>query len=288
MFQSTPPHGGRPRSAGAVRRLPTVSIHAPARGATAAVSMPRRVASFNPRPRTGGDAIQCAASAGRQRVSIHAPARGATSAADQHRGMSGVFQSTPPHGGRPSAVPLRSIARRFNPRPRTGGDIRPLERVAAPSRVSIHAPARGATVEPLAMSLSARVSIHAPARGATDRMPELRIAVRVSIHAPARGATTAADRYRRRQSEFQSTPPHGGRPATGAAISWSHCWFQSTPPHGGRLCLRWPEPDTYRFQSTPPHGGRLHSTSWQSTDRVVSIHAPARGATAAMRRRAAR
>ena len=55
--------------------------------------------------------------------------------------------------------------------------------------------------------------------------------------------------------------------------------FQSTPPRGGRLDLliRWNV--QYLFQSTPPRGGRLSVYREGSTDQIVSIHAPAWGAT---------
>ena len=166
-FQSTPPRGGRrhrPRRAGAVQ---SVSIHAPARGATPpAAEYGHRAARFNPRPRAGGDfcenILRCERS-----VSIHAPARGATEpqAYDAKQGASfnprpraggdvglsmlddqgNVFQSTPPRGGRLIAEIARISSCCFNPRPRAGGDI-PLQLVPEYSwHVSIHAPARGAT-----------------------------------------------------------------------------------------------------------------------------------------------
>ena len=109
----------------------------------------------------------------------------------------------------PEMVALRTLFR-FNPRTRTGCDTR---RLPAPGqqRVSIHAPARGAT--PVFSFLNScprfqsthphgvrhplphhalrclRVSIHAPARGATHHGEDDGNGKRVSIHAPARGAT---------------------------------------------------------------------------------------------------
>src|SRR5690606_35673289 len=79
VFQSTPPRGGRrPR----VRRGGSgrgVSIHAPAWGATMRSGpRPVRVASFNPRPRVGGDATSANGVMVVISVSIHAPAWGAT------------------------------------------------------------------------------------------------------------------------------------------------------------------------------------------------------------------
>ena len=78
-----------------------------------------------------------------------------------------MFQSTPPHGGR-RGVSCYGVYRRS---------------------VSIHAPARGATVV-IAIYLKLKVvSIHAPARGATCRRRRCSNSPCVSIHAPARGAT---------------------------------------------------------------------------------------------------
>ena len=78
---------------------------------------------------------------------------------------------------------------RFNSRTREGCDV-----AVAPDDttggVSIHAPARGATVlQPLA-PVRPHVSIHAPARGATVKLALFEGDSYVSIHAPARGATT--------------------------------------------------------------------------------------------------
>ena len=55
--------------------------------------------------------------------------------------------------------------------------------------VSIHAPARGATLAIFADSVVRLVSIHAPARGATNEYKNREGMLIVSIHAPARGAT---------------------------------------------------------------------------------------------------
>ena len=129
----------------------------------------------------------------------------------------------------------------------------------------------------------------------------------VSIHAPARGATWPRGRRTASGSRFQSTPPHGGRPAR--LTGWSGPGrFQSTPPHGGRRWTRKhdnrlaqfqstpphggrPRPvaplfEEILFQSTPPHGGRLNCEWARPGQLDVSIHAPARGATGIRRRTA--
>ena len=80
---------------------------------------------------------------------------------------SGQFQSTRPRG-----------ARHHMPRPE-----QPM------NGVSIHAPARGATLIGGHQRCKNFVSIHAPARGATTPYGRLTYREVVSIHAPARGAT---------------------------------------------------------------------------------------------------
>ena len=166
-----------------------VSIHAPARGATARnQAVGSLFLSFNPRPRTGGDGGSRVDEVTAPEVSIHAPARGATRAlvTDRH---DMTFQSTPPHGGRPSRVAgTIAFIRGFNPRPRTGGDMDRDDFWDWLDEVSIHAPARGATFCDSVIDTLRYVSIHAPARGATERlMGEMAV------------------------QKFQSTPPHGGR-----------------------------------------------------------------------------
>ena len=187
-----------------------VSIHAPARGAT----------HRHPRKR------EAAA------VSIHAPARGATSARSfcvEHSS----FQSTRPRGARRlvfreeeywdkfQSTRPRGARRTETRQPRSGAVFQSTRpRGARPGRrwqgprmepVSIHAPARGATVSnvytvttdvfqstrprgarlvtPMSSSFWDTVSIHAPARGATFLHDLCLGGGVVSIHAPARGAT---------------------------------------------------------------------------------------------------
>ena len=190
----------------------------------------------------------------------------------------------------------------FNPRPRTGSDI-PIPGRRSDQRVSIHAPARGATGEGCAGSHRlATVSIHAPARGATRERHECHASGHhVSIHAPARGATGVHRNTVARIKSFNPRPRTGSdiplqdhplplrsvsihAPARGATYlsrtTLSHyVLFQSTPPHGERRgidLLNWVKS---WFQSTPPHGERHPSVRGCEVSGLVSIHAPARGAT---------
>ena len=55
----------------------------------------------------------------------------------------------------------------FNPRSREGSDDRRGGNKTRGDRISIHAPARGATYGPPEFVERVQISIHAPARGAT-------------------------------------------------------------------------------------------------------------------------
>ena len=55
----------------------------------------------------------------------------------------------------------------FNPRSREGSDIVQALAYAFHMDISIHAPARGATINAERAHMVSRISIHAPARGAT-------------------------------------------------------------------------------------------------------------------------
>ena len=147
-------------------------------------------------------------------ISIHAPARSAT-----------VFR-----------VPFDRDLQDFNPRTRTECDwfvpsvtdpIRLFQSThphgvrrdgsaysATGYMISIHAPARSATLDQQGPDNRLFISIHAPARSATSSaLHSILLQLSISIHAPARSATSSR--------------------------SWadSRAVFQSTHPHGVRLCL---------------------------------------------------
>ena len=165
-----------------------------------------------------------------------------------------MFQSTHPHGVRPQSGGSLSSPGGFNPRTRTGCDMIPRWWTSG-TRVSIHAPARGATSNSGRTSHDSVVSIHAPARGATMLMvyttnsalfqsthphgvrqsiPNMASLINlVSIHAPARGATLSFFLISPSQFLFQSTHPHGVR-RFWKCQTVRAAWFQSTHPHGVR------------------------------------------------------
>ena len=78
----------------------------------------------------------------------------------------------------------------FNPRTREGCDVDYGLAYFGETHISIHAPARGATIgRDVQLVLRVLISIHAPARGATEVDMDDERVLDISIHAPARGAT---------------------------------------------------------------------------------------------------
>ena len=209
------------------------------------------------------------------------------------------FQSTRLHGARRARGALPQDHMGFNPRARTGRDafgasaplygdcFNPRARTgrdhtyagSSPDHVvSIHAPARGATLQGCfgsrflhcfnprartgrdwscraAVGACRVVSIHAPARGATLQHLSLLEGLVVSIHAPARGATAVAAEEAPVAALFQSTRPHGAR-RDGRVVRAQEVVSIHAPARGATWALRAPRCTT-----------------------GVSIHAPARGAT---------
>ena len=165
-FQSTRPHGARPVSGAdwaaaglagfnprartgrdevnrAVHEHALVSIHAPARGATESGQPPGQMRrGFNPRARTGRDLLRGPGPA-EFKVSIHAPARGATASKPDQQ--SARFQSTRPHGARLRIDKAGEGRCRFQSTRPHGARLCNEMQQQCTRRVSIHAPARGAT-----------------------------------------------------------------------------------------------------------------------------------------------
>jgi len=127
------------------------------------------------------------------------------------------------------------------------------------------------------------VSIHAPARGATLSRPGKRgPGDPVSIHAPARGATPGSGLEGRSPVKFQSTPLHEGRHEVRVDLVDPHAVSIHAPARGATLGVVAILSSSWEFQSTPLHEGRLDYVD-EVGPNGVSIHAPARGATSGRR-----
>ena len=212
-FQSTPPRGGRlePRRHTAV------------------------LDGFNPRPRAGGDSAEPPTRKGEPNVSIHAPARGATGSAPGARSATACFNPRPRAGGDASRRQERASGRRFQSTPPRGG--RPSSRVDRAARVRFQStPPRGGRPSCCCRpdGSRVRVSIHAPARGATFLNDAGRTPAPSFNPRPRAGGDRVLLRITR-PAGFNPRPRAGGdqiearRPR-----EWLGIQFQSTPPRGGR------------------------------------------------------
>ena len=276
-----------------------ISIHAPARGATKTMQKcSLSVWNFNPRSRKGSDGITMGGAWKFFRFQSTLP-QGERHVYWISNNDDCKFQSTLPQGERRNFIQTIVPSFDFNPRSRKGSD-QEYNDLRGKYEISIHAPARGATLPGCSSEWGSDISIHAPARGATKKVSENYVTKAISIHAPARGATKDFDEL----SEFFFISIHA--PARGATISSYHSLafieFQSTLPQGER---RWAvdkvcgnhidfnprsrkgsdfslsvyKDQGCKFQSTLPQGERQVSKMHMDDHYKISIHAPARGAT---------
>ena len=122
------------------------------------------------------------------------------------------------------------------------------------SRISIHAPAKGATTDKrLSLSIY-RISIHAPAKGATDNVNSAKHAINISIHAPAKGATMLTTPTLQ-NGRFQSTlPRRERRRSSGVKLQYLH--FNPRSREGSDYSRNAGEIYDSEFQSTLPRRER--------------------------------
>ena len=164
----------------------------------------------------------------------------------------------------------------FNPRSREGSDSKQDRGIIAVN-ISIHAPARGATICHHQLTPSCIISIHAPARGATATVVHHIYPADISIHAPARGATGVAYRYVARNLISIHAPARG---ATGSKLAGARVLPISihAPARGATFhhvkIRRIPCDFNPRSRE-----GSDYCRSDSFTEFSISIHAPARGAT---------
>ena len=175
------------------------------------------------------------------------------------------FQSTPPRGGRRRLSVPAGAGGNFNPRPREGGDPPSGRRLPHRPRFQSTPPRGGRHLWPSKNDQHTRISIHAPARGATLAAANKRPRKGISIHAPARGATRQRRPSCRSALDFNPRPREGGDQSS-TTISICLSQFQSTPPRGGRLYPVCVLSTAHVFQSNLPRGGRrgpMDTVAWQ-------------------------
>ena len=172
-----------------MNRFTLISIHAPPRGATSKYFCPYRC----------------------RFISIHAPPRGATHA-DNAEFRAFVFQFTPLREGRPHPTTEVVSVSDFNSRPSARGDVRRLQTAYPSTRISIHAPPRGATLRQRQAETKRRFQFTPLREGRPDGQCAISAGRYISIHAPPRGATKRG-RKEGKHMLFQFTPLREGRRA---------------------------------------------------------------------------
>ena len=174
--------------------------------------------------------------------------------------LRGQFQSTHPHGVRQTVVRFYFNQPKFQSTHPHGVRLPIICVSRGNTRVSIHAPAWGATTELDYLLIFCQFQSTHP-HGVRQRLLSGgSITPLVSIHAPAWGATCRRLSVDPCLCKFQSTHPHGVRPGRQAKRLWSLCFNPRT-----RMGCDGKNPFSFnlekQFQSTHPHGVRhvLHA-----------------------------
>ena len=213
-------------------------------------------------------------------VSIHAPAKGAT---QEHSRQARFdrFQFTRPRRARLPVGDLRGHGKRFNSRAREGRDHRPAAPARAQRRFNSRA-REGRDGESEVRPMAADVSIHAPAKGATMCMPSISSRRAQFQFTRPRRARRRPSASRRTSHGFNSRAREGRdghvvRVAGPAAVSIHAPAKGATRPRGGGAGVR-------DVSIHAPAKGATGGDAPRPGGAVVSIHAPAKGATSASSR----
>ena len=163
-----------------------------------------------------------------------------------------------------STLPRRE--RRRLSRIRTGGGT-----------ISIHAPAKGATIQPFWTAERSPVFQSTLPRRERRDIPTPKVTPRheISIHAPAKGATPLASEVK----QHFNPRSREGSDVCPADIRQAIAEFQSTLPRRERRVSARAPSASQRFQSTLPRRERPALDSYTPPVITISIHAPAKGAT---------
>ncbi len=207
-----------------------ISIHAPAKGATPPRCLRRTgPAYFNPRSREGSDKrlIQMIL----KTFNFNPRSREGSDPVRQPKpDLRRHFNPRSREGSDPADPRPSWRGGHFNPRSREGSDHSRLRRAARPA-ISIHAPAKGATLPIEIVEHELGISIHAPAKEATKccRCSPTRLRnfnprsregsdfatswyrdrAQILIHAPAKGATRPTAASRRPRPNFNPRSREG-------------------------------------------------------------------------------
>ena len=211
------------------------------------------------------------------KISIHAPARGATDIAGVHE--NGIFDFNPRsrEGSDLRFGYCHSVRDNFNPRSREGSDTVEQSDYSK-KKISIHAPARGATGFFRLLPAVCLISIHAPARGATYHLLQYCSGFLYFNPRSREGSDQIVYNLRILLIKFQSTLPRGERPWK----NQQHEFLQYFNPRSreGSDIFRIPASKLpYVISIHAPARGATPSSLLPVPESRISIHAPARGAT---------
>jgi len=213
-------------------------------------------------------------------VSIHAPARGATQWESEGRQAPlEVSIHAPARGATTVCISSTSSASSFNPRAREGRDLMYYHTYLSIIKFQSTRPRGARRYKPTSASTRPGVSIHAPARGATlqIRITGNRIQ---SFNPRAReGRDLANTPVRQFAKRFNPRAREGRDRRTKRQPRLTNV-FQSTRPRGARHSSVTPPPfQAMRFNPRAREGRDSVRAPRPVTHQGVSIHAPARGAT---------
>ena len=172
----------------------------------------------------------------------------------------------------------RACAAHFNPRSREGSDLRHNSH-AVISRISIHAPAKGATRVPRRADSFVPISIHAPVKGATQPRCNAVLTCGISIHAPAKGATHSEDVKRDIHENFNPRSREGSDESSNRSTNCADN-FNPHSREGSDAVLTLEDFGLEDFNPRSREGNDDERGRGAATD-PISIHAPAKGATRA-------
>ena len=126
--------------------------------------------------------------------------------------------------------------------------------------------------------LRCKVSIHAPAGGATGNAFLIEAYTGVSIHAPAGGATPSVC-FRRLHGRCFNPRSRRGSDTNDDHEEWVLEWVSIHAPAGGATSVPFERPVFGAVSIHAPAGGATAHTGMAEDLEKVSIHAPAGGAT---------
>ena len=255
-FNSRPCERGDRRERRALAWMRSISIPAPARGATFPAlaahfvdgdfnSRPcergdyllhvalKDFADFNSRPCERGDGADRADPPGQFRFQFP-PLREGRRQHDFRSWANQLFQFPPLREGRPLVLPAWLVADLISiPAPARGATRRARQVAGVDQQFQFPPLREGRPRLRLIVSTALKISIPAPARGATLTPEEIEYCQNISIPAPARGATIWPLPVIRQQKIFQFPPLREGRRRGMADMSASLINFNSRPCERG-------------------------------------------------------